>query len=65
MKDMSTIYEALLDYEARSIINQSIHTFMKHRLQEEIDVALQQGDRAAFYMLTNELTKLEFWKTSS
>lgn len=65
MKDMSMIYEALLDYEAESIINCAIDTFMKRRLLDEIDVALQTGDRVRFYKLTNELTKLEFWKTSS
>lgn len=65
MNHMSIIYAALLDYEAEYILNDAIVAYTKRRLLEEIDAALQAGDQATFYRLTNELTKLEFWKTSS
>lgn len=66
MKKMSMIYDVLLEQQAEDIMNEALILFMKQRLYEQIDTALMQGDKAAFYALTNKLKTLqEGWQSEA
>jgi uncharacterized protein YpiB (UPF0302 family) len=58
MDKLSSNYAFLLSVYAEMIIEESLRTFQKERLYEEIDSALSVGDEARFIQLTEQLNAL-------
>jgi len=50
--------EALRHLMAELILDKAIREYREKELYREIDMALEQGDEAAFLTLTNELRSL-------
>ncbi|WP_199614938.1 IDEAL domain-containing protein [Paenibacillus alkalitolerans] len=50
--------ETLRNLMAELILDEAIREYRQKELYREIDIALEQGDEAAFLALTNELRML-------
>jgi len=58
MDKMVPANEALRHLMAEMILDHAIREYREKELYREIDMALANGDEAAFLMLTNELRSL-------
>ena len=59
MENMSMIYDALLEFHAEGILQHALEHYRLNGLREEIDEALDVGDRDLFVKLVREYKNLK------
>ncbi|MCM3633048.1 IDEAL domain-containing protein [Paenibacillus camelliae] len=59
MDKMNIQYEAMLGLTAELILDESLRSYQRDKLQQAIDESLATGNEEQFYELTKKLQQLE------